>query len=119
MTIDKEYCVECFSIIDREIEKHKRKTNTNKQIDDLPLSELQKRCVLEWFAWKLWDMLIELGIEDGYGKSYDPLLIEKDKCHSYIFDFDDGGRHHSYKTLREIEEKLMNEIVELLRGEER
>ena len=112
MAIGRKHYLECFKIIDKEISKHRKGTNTYKTIDDLPLSELQKRCVLEWLAWKAWDILIELGIEDGYGKSYDPLLIEADKCHSYIFDLGDGGRHHDYETLREIEEKLMKEVVE-------
>jgi len=112
MAIGRKHYLECFKIIDKEIGKHREGTNTYKTIDDLPLSELQKRCVLEWLAWKAWDILIELGIEDGYGKSYDPLLIEDKKCHSYIFDLGDGGRHHDYKVLREIEEKLIKEVVE-------
>ena len=111
MVVGRKHYLECFKIIDKEISKHRAGTNTNKTIDDLPLSELQKRCVLEWFAWKMWELLIELGIEDGYGKSYDPLLIDDKKCHSYIFDLGDGGRHHDYETLREVEEKLMNEVV--------
>ena len=112
MATGRKHYLECFRIIDKEIAKHRGGTNTYKTIDDLPLSELQKRCVLEWLAWKLWELFIELGIEDGYGKSYDPLVIEADKCHSYIFDLGDGGRHHDYKALREIEEKLMKEVVE-------
>ena len=112
MAIGRKHYLECFKIIDKEIAKHRGGTSTYKTIDDLPLSELQKRCVLEWLAWKAWNVLIELGIEDGYGKSYDPLVIEADKCHSYIFDLGDGGRHHDYGTLREIEEKLMKEVVE-------
>ena len=115
MVVSKKHYLDCFRIIDKEISKHRRGTNTNKTIDDLPLSELQKRCVLEWLAWKMWSMLIELGIEDGYGKSYDPLLIEDKNCYSYVFDLGDGGRRHSYKTLREIEEKLMKEVIEMVK----
>ena len=60
---------------------------------------------------------LKLGIEDGYCKSYDPLLIEDDKCHSYVFDLDDDGRHHPYKNLREIEDKLFNEVVKRIKEE--
>ena len=113
---------ECFSLTEgealkeiviraAETDEKKMRKNTNRTIENLPLSELQKRCVLEWLAWKMWELLIELGIEDGYSKPYDPLLIEDDECHSYIFELGDGGRHHSYRTLGEIEEKLMKEVV--------
>ena len=86
-----------------------------KNVDDLPLREYQKRYVLEWLAWKFYGLLIKLGIEDGYCKSYDPLLIENEKCHSYVFDLDDGGRHHPYKNLREIEDRLFNEVVKRIK----
>jgi len=86
-------------------------------IEDLPLNETQKRYVLEWLAWKFYGLLIKLGIEDGYCKFYDPLLIEDDKCHSYVFDLDDDGRHHPYKNLREIEDKLFNEVVKRIKEE--
>ena len=88
-----------------------------KNIDDLPLNETQKRYVLEWLAWKFYNLLLKLGIEDGYCKSYDPLLIEDDKCHSYVFDLDDSGRHHPYKNLREIEDKLFNEVLKRIKEE--
>ncbi len=117
MAIGRKHYLECFKIIDKEIAKHRGGTNAYKTIDDLPLSELQKRCVLEWLAWKLWELLIELDIEDGYGKPYDPLLIEDTKCHSYVFDLGNGGRHHDYETLREIEEKLMKEVVGVIKEE--
>jgi len=88
-----------------------------KSVDDLPLREYQKRYVLEWLAWKFYGLLIKLGIEDGYCKSYDPLLIEDDKCHSYVFDLGNGGRHHPYRNLREIEDKLFNEVVKRIKEE--
>jgi len=97
------------------IYKHVRKKY--KSIDDLPLRGSQKRYVLEWLAWKFYDLLLKLGIEDGYCKSYDSLLIEDNKCHSYVFDLDDGGRHHPYKNLREIEDKLFNEVVKRIKEE--
>ena len=88
-----------------------------KTIDDLPLKDTQKRYVLEWLAWKFYNLLLKLGIEDRYCKFYDPLLIEDDRCHSYVFDLDDGGRHHPYKNLREIEDKLFNEVVKRIKEE--
>jgi len=88
-----------------------------KNIDASSLNETQKRYVLEWLAWKFYDLLLKLGIEDGYCKSYDPLLIEDDKCHSYVFDLDDDGRHHPYKNLREIEDNLFNEVVKRIKEE--
>jgi len=60
-------------------------------IDDLPLDESQKRRVLEWFARKLWIILEEASGEPDYcGKSYDPLTIDGNVAHSYVFDFEDG-----------------------------
>ena len=44
-------------------------------------------------------------------------LIEDDKCHSYVFDLDDSGKHHPYKHLREIEDKLFNEVVKRIKEE--
>ena len=88
-----------------------------KYIDDLPLNETQKRYVLEWLAWKFYGLLLKLGIEDGYCESYDPSLIEDGKCHSYVFDLGDGGRHHPYKNLKEIEDKLFNEVVKRIKEE--
>ena len=84
-------------------------------INDLPLTKIQKQCVLQWLAWKFYDILLKLNIEDGYCKSYDPLLIEDNKFHTYIFG--DKGRHFEYKTLKEIEEKLMTEMVKILKEE--
>ncbi len=86
-----------------------------KTIDDLPLRDSQKRYVLQWLAWKFYDILLKLNVEDGYCKSYDPLLIEEDKYHTYIFG--DEGRHFKYKTLHEIEEKLVGEMVKILKEE--
>ena len=55
-----------------------------KNVDDLPLENIKKRYVLAWFAWKFYDILLKLNIEDRYCKSYDPLLIEDDEYHMYI-----------------------------------
>jgi len=90
--------IDQLKLIDDEIKTHRNGINPYRTIDNLPLSEMQKRCVLEWFAWKIWEMLMGLGIEDGYGKLYDPLVM-----------------HHSYKTLAELEERLKKEMIERIR----
>ena len=84
----------------------------DKTIDDLPLSQEQKKHVLEWFAYKLWIILEEgSGHPDYYCKSYDPLTINNNIAHSYVFDFNDGGRHHPFKDLAHLEEMLVKEGI--------
>ncbi|MBP8055182.1 MAG: hypothetical protein KA314_05040 [Chloroflexi bacterium] len=97
-------------------------TNQMYSLDDLPLTDAQKALVLEWFARKLWVILEEgSGEPDYYGKSYDPLVIdlEEKEAHSYVFHLDDGGRHHSFESLLDLEERLkqegINRIREMLR----
>lgn len=75
-------------------------------IDDLPFTDDQKEMVLEWFAQKIWRSLDET----GHCKSYDPLIIEGKTAHSYIFNFRDGGRHHGFSTLSELEDSLVEEM---------
>jgi hypothetical protein len=89
-------------------------TNQMHSLDDLPLTDDQKVLVLEWFARKLWVMLEEGGGEpDYYGKSYDPLVIdlEEKEAHSYVFNLGDGGRHHPFESLAELEERLEQEGI--------
>jgi len=107
--------IDILELIDNIIRNRRYAINPYRTIDNLPLSEMQRRCVLEWFAWKIWEILMELGIEDGYGKLYDPLVIDENEYHSYIFDLGDGGTHHSYKTLAELEERLKREMIERIR----
>jgi len=114
-----EEVIDQLKLIDEEIKNYRSGINPYRTIDNLPLSEMQRRCVLEWFAWKIWEMLMELGIEDGYGKLYDPLVIDENECHSYVFDLGDGGRHHSYKTLAELEKRLKREMIEKIREMEK
>jgi hypothetical protein len=42
---------------------------------------------------------------------YDPMDIElKEKmAHSYVFDLEDGGRHHPYKDLEHLENMIFDE----------
>lgn len=89
---------------------------------DTPLAEigldtLQRAKVLEWFARKIW-----VGSEEGSGereyccKSYDPLTIELSTdgggvAHSYVFNFHDGGRHHVFDSLDQLEDWLLEELI--------
>lgn len=89
-------------------------TNRMFTLDDLPLDDTQKGLVLEWFARKLWVMLEEgSGEPDYYGKMYDPLVIdlEAKEAHSYVFDLPDGGRHHPFSDLLDLEEELKQEGI--------
>lgn len=84
-------------------------------IEDLPLTQLEKEAVLEWFARKLWVIVEESRPEgsDYYCKSYDPLVIEGNVAHSYVFL--DSGRHHEFEDLEELEKMLMQDVIETLR----
>lgn len=88
-------------------------------IDELNLTEQHKKDVLVWYANKLWKMLIRTGISDTHCKSYDPLEFDDEErvVHSYVFDLHDGGRHHEYKTLREVEDGLDLNALETLKLE--
>jgi hypothetical protein len=82
-------------------------------IDELPLTESQKACVLEWVAQKL--QQTKYAEENDIwtcGKSYDPLSIDvKGKvAHSYVIDFEDGGRHHPFENMKYIEDGIFNEF---------
>jgi hypothetical protein len=70
---------------------------------------------LVWLAQKYYKLLLAIGAQLGHRKSYDPLTIEYDGdkkiAHSYVFDFEDGGRHHPFRDLEQLEEMLDVEIV--------
>jgi len=85
-------------------------------INDLPLTDDQRSLVLEWFGRKLWNLLMSLGIQDGSCKSYDPLVVELDthEAHSYVFDLEDGGRHHPFRDLAHLEAMLEAEALKQL-----
>ena len=81
-------------------------------INDLPLSDEQRRIVLCWFARKIWVILEESSIQpDYYSKSYDPLYLEDNTAHSYVFELEDGGRHHTFRDLEHLEKMLVNEAI--------
>lgn len=77
-------------------------------LDELPFTDDQKEMVLEWFAQKIWGGLHGR----GHCKSYDPLIIEGYTAHSYIFNFEDGGRHHDFQSLTDLEKLLEKEMKE-------
>lgn len=89
-------------------------------IDDIPLSQDEKEMVLEWYARKLWEIILNAIDDDSHCKSYDPLVIDGNVAHSYVFDLDDGERHHEIKSLHDLESQLTSEVVKriLYRGEQ-
>ena len=110
---------ELLDKIDKEVYKSRQNDgglNLFHTIDNLPLSEHQKCCVLEWFARKLWKILEEsTGDPDYYGKSYDPLRIDGKIAHSYVFNLEDGGRHHKFRNLLYLEEMLEKEAIDRIK----
>ena len=86
-------------------------------IADLPLSDDQTEIVLEWYARRILAADLRKGI-DSFDKSYDPLVIEGNIAHSYVFDLADGGRHHPFGSLEELERMLDKELDLIIRPEE-
>jgi hypothetical protein len=80
-------------------------------IDTLPFTSAQKEIVLEYLAMKLWKILLKTQIMDDCCKTYDPLIIEGHIAHSYVFDMEDGGRHHPFKDYKHLEQMLMEETI--------
>lgn len=74
------------------------------------LTEQEYKVYLEGMAWGIWNF-----DEEMYGKISDPLYIGDDleNVYSYAFDFHDGGRHHKFNSLEEIEKSLLNEIKKI------
>ncbi len=80
-------------------------------VDDLDLTEDQKEQVLEFLARKLWLIIEESsGDPDYHHKSYDPLIIEGNTAHSYVFNLG-GGRHHNFDSLVDLEDKLLKDTI--------
>jgi len=86
-------------------------------VDDLPLTYQQKLCVVEYLARWLWRLLLDTEIMDSHCKSYDPLMIVDGKAHSYVFDMEDGGRHHLFNDLKHLEEMMYKETLDLIKQE--
>lgn len=79
------------------------------------VNDREYKIYLEGMAYGIWKSRIASGKDDGYHKSCDPLMFDLDEpkskeVYSYVFDLWDGGRHHEYETLEQIEEALLREI---------
>lgn len=83
-------------------------------IDDLLLNQEQKEQVLEYLARQLYFILTELGMDDHH-KTYDPLTIEGGIAHSYVFELGDGGRHHKFSSLSELENLMVTEVIQTIK----
>ena len=66
---------------------------------------------IEAYAQACWDILLELGIQDGHCKMFDPMTIEGNTAHSYVFDLEDGGRHHRFSNLEELRKNILTETI--------
>lgn len=66
---------------------------------------------------RLWEILslLDPSVNTGGWKQYDPLTIENGIAHSYVFDLEDGGRHHAYRDLSHLEAMLLTEVVKEIR----
>lgn len=80
---------------------------------------------VEAYAAGVWDCMLMLGMQDGHGKTYDPLTIETTHvsgrepiivAHTYVFDLWDGGRHHECKSLAQLLAGIRWEFAEFAQG---
>jgi len=69
---------------------------------------------VEAYAHACWDIIREISGDD-HCKSYDPLTIEGKTAHSYIFNLEDGGRHHKFKNFEHLREMILKETLETLK----
>lgn len=95
--------------------------NTNVSADDidaLPLTDSQKRCVIEFLAHKVLDIVEgkTRAVRSMHCKSYDPMIVRDSECHSYVFDLWDGRRHHEYESYGQIVDALVCEAIERIWG---
>lgn len=69
------------------------------------LNEKDYKTYLEGMAYGIWRTLVLTGRQDGYHKMCDPLTFVDDEkeVFSYVFDLWDGGRHHKYTSLSQVE----------------
>lgn len=95
-----------------------KKDGIDGDIEDLPLTYHQKLAVLEHIARILQDIKNAAIGDSPCCKSYDPLLIEGNTAHSYVYDLADGGRHHKFKSLNDLERMMIDEIKKELKDEE-
>lgn len=84
-------------------------------IHDLPFTQKQKEQTIEYLAHQLWFILTELGMDDHH-KTYDPLTIDGHIAHSYVFDLEDGGRHHKFNDIKDLEQSLLKETIQQIKN---
>lgn len=70
---------------------------------------------IESYAHACYELLTELGIQDGHHKMYDPLTIEGNVAHSYVFDLEDGGRHHYFNDLGHLRKMILEETANIIK----
>ena len=70
---------------------------------------------IESYAQACFEILLGLELYDGGGKMYDPLTIVGKTAHTYIFDLWTGGRHHSFKSLEELKDKILEETINIIK----
>ena len=80
-------------------------------ISDLPLTGDEKEMVLEYLAHQLLKIRVAIDATDYGGKSYDPLIIDGKIAHTYLFDLEDGGRHHPFRTYDHLQTMMINETI--------
>lgn len=87
-------------------------------VEDLPLTELEKQAVVELLARHLWVVIEESSLyPDYHHKSYDPLVIEGDVAHSYVFCLSEhGSRHHDFENLKDLERRLIEDAIRQIKG---
>lgn len=72
--------------------------------------------IVEAYIQGMYDLYIELG-GDTHCKIYDPITIEGNIAHSYVFEFNDGGRHHSFGKLEDLMEMARKEIARSIKND--
>ena len=69
----------------------------------------KKEC--EMYVRGMFDLYWMIG-GDTHCKSYDPLTFEDNIAHSYVLDLEDGGRHHTYKSIEDVANRALLELAE-------
>ncbi len=87
-----------------------------KDLSEMPLTREQRKAVLEHIAMLFWRILNDNEYSFGHCKSYDPLTIAEGEAHSYVFDMEDGGRHHGFKNLDHLEKMIVNDFKRWIGG---
>jgi hypothetical protein len=87
-------------------------------LETLPFSDADKAKALMWLARKIWDAQ-QRHDQDYHCKRYDPLQIHFNddgtiEVDSYVFSFREGGRHHSFSDLDDLEQAVLNELFSIM-----